>query len=71
LEPRCLPELGMYCGYGALRMARVMPEQARLRSIEFSKAHDVLEEAAERRRVGYLDAEVGQLQVTEQKAPAR
>jgi catechol O-methyltransferase len=39
LQPRRLLELGTYCGYSALRMARVMPEQARLCSIEFSQAN--------------------------------
>lgn len=34
-KPRLLLELGTYCGYGALRMARAMPEGARLVSIEF------------------------------------
>ncbi|KOG90812.1 SAM-dependent methyltransferase [Streptomyces varsoviensis] len=38
-EPRLLLELGTYCGYGALRMARAMPPEARLRSIEFSDAN--------------------------------
>jgi catechol O-methyltransferase len=36
IEPRRLLELGTYCGYSALRMARVMPEGARLVSIEFN-----------------------------------
>jgi catechol O-methyltransferase len=35
-EPRRLLELGTYCGYSALRTARVMPEGARLVSIEFN-----------------------------------
>ena len=35
-EPRRLLELGTYCGYSALRTARVMPEGARLVSVEFS-----------------------------------
>lgn len=35
-EPRLLLELGTYCGYSALRMARVMPSDARLVSVEFS-----------------------------------
>ncbi|MEU7041433.1 class I SAM-dependent methyltransferase [Streptomyces varsoviensis] len=38
-EPRLLLELGTYCGYGALRMARAMPPEARLCSIEFSDAN--------------------------------
>ena len=37
--PRLLLELGTYCGYSALRMARVMPAGARLCSIEFSAAN--------------------------------
>jgi catechol O-methyltransferase len=35
-SPRLLLELGTYCGYSALRMARVMPAGARVCSIEFS-----------------------------------
>jgi catechol O-methyltransferase len=35
-EPRRLLELGTYCGYSALRAARVMPEGARLVSIELN-----------------------------------
>ena len=35
-KPRQLLELGTYCGYSALRTARVMPEGARLVSIEFN-----------------------------------
>src|SRR5262245_28433665 len=38
-RPRRLLELGTYCGYSALRMARVMPADARLHSIEFSEAN--------------------------------
>jgi catechol O-methyltransferase len=38
-EPRSLLELGTYCGYSALRMARVMPEEARLVSVEFNPAN--------------------------------
>ncbi|HET9119836.1 MAG TPA: O-methyltransferase [Solirubrobacterales bacterium] len=34
--PRLLLELGTYCGYSALRAARVMPDGARLVSIEFN-----------------------------------
>ncbi len=34
--PQLLLELGTYCGYSGLRMARVMPAGARLCSIEFS-----------------------------------
>jgi len=38
-RPRRLLELGTYCGYSALRMARVMPSGARIHSIEFSDAN--------------------------------
>lgn len=38
-QPRRLLELGTYCGYSALRMARVMDPAARLFSIEFSAAN--------------------------------
>ena len=34
--PRLILELGTYCGYSALRMARVMPADARIVSIELS-----------------------------------
>ena len=38
-KPKLLLELGTYCGYGALRMARAMPDGARLVSIEFLEAN--------------------------------
>jgi catechol O-methyltransferase len=38
-EPRRLLELGTYCGYSALRTARVMPGDAHLYSIEFVEAN--------------------------------
>jgi catechol O-methyltransferase len=38
-SPALLLELGTYCGYSGLRMARVMPAHARLYSIEFSPAN--------------------------------
>jgi catechol O-methyltransferase len=38
-RPRRLLELGTYCGYSALRMARVMPPGARLYSVEFNPAN--------------------------------
>jgi catechol O-methyltransferase len=38
-KPRRLLELGTYCGYSALRMAQVMPADARLYSIEISSAN--------------------------------
>ena len=34
-QPRRLLELGTYCGYSALRTARVMPDDAHLYSLEF------------------------------------
>ena len=37
--PQRLLELGTYCGYSALRTARVMPEGARLYSVEFNPAN--------------------------------
>jgi catechol O-methyltransferase len=38
-QPRLLLELGTYCGYSALRMAGVMPREARLYSVEFNTAN--------------------------------
>jgi catechol O-methyltransferase len=38
-EPKRLLELGTYCGYSALRTARVMPAGAYLTSIEFNPAN--------------------------------
>lgn len=38
-RPRRLLELGTYCGYSALRMARVMPSDAHLYSIEINPAN--------------------------------
>jgi catechol O-methyltransferase len=37
--PKLILELGTYCGYSALRMARVMPAGARIVSIEFLEAN--------------------------------
>jgi catechol O-methyltransferase len=39
VRPRRLLELGTYCGYSALRMARRMPSDAHLYSVEFSPAN--------------------------------
>jgi catechol O-methyltransferase len=39
IQPRRLLELGTYCGYSALRMTRMMGEDARLYSIEFNPAN--------------------------------
>jgi catechol O-methyltransferase len=41
-QPRRLLELGTYCGYSALRMARVMPREARLYSLEINTANAVI-----------------------------
>jgi catechol O-methyltransferase len=38
-SPQMLLELGTYCGYSALRTARVMPAGARLYSLEFNPAN--------------------------------
>jgi catechol O-methyltransferase len=39
VSPGLVLELGTYCGYSGLRMARVMPADARFYSIEFSPAN--------------------------------
>jgi catechol O-methyltransferase len=39
VSPGLLLELGTYCGYSGLRMARVMPRDARFYSIEFNPAN--------------------------------
>ncbi len=39
VRPRRLLELGTYCGYSALRMARRMPPDAHLYSVEFNSAN--------------------------------
>jgi catechol O-methyltransferase len=38
-SPRLILELGTYCGYSALRMARVVPAGARIYSLEFLPAN--------------------------------
>jgi len=38
-RPGLLLELGAYCGYSALRMARTMPPEAKLHSVEFVAAN--------------------------------
>jgi catechol O-methyltransferase len=38
-DPKLVLELGTYCGYSALRVARTMGDQARLVSIEFNSAN--------------------------------
>jgi catechol O-methyltransferase len=37
--PRLVLELGTYCGYSALRMARALPADARIVSVEFNAAN--------------------------------
>jgi catechol O-methyltransferase len=39
VRPRRLLELGTYCGYSGLRMARVMPDDAHLYSVEYLEAN--------------------------------
>jgi len=39
VQPGLLLELGAYCGYSALRMARMMPQGAQLYSVEFAEAN--------------------------------
>lgn len=38
-QPRLVLELGTYCGYSAVRMARALPRDGRVVSIEFSAAN--------------------------------
>jgi catechol O-methyltransferase len=38
-DPKLILELGTYCGYSGLRMARVMPAGARVVSVEFLEAN--------------------------------
>ncbi len=38
-SPRLVLELGTYCGYSALRMARLLPADGRIVSVEFSAAN--------------------------------
>src|SRR5207253_1238420 len=38
-RPRLILELGTYCGYSGLRLARAMPESARVVSLEFNAAN--------------------------------
>jgi catechol O-methyltransferase len=52
-DPRLLLELGTYCGYSALRTARVMPSAAHLISVEFSAANaDIARRILEHAGVG-------------------
>jgi catechol O-methyltransferase len=63
-QPRLLLELGTYCGYSALRTARVMPEGARLVSLEFNPANAriarrVLDHAGAAASVTVVDGTLG------------
>jgi catechol O-methyltransferase len=63
-EPRLLLELGTYCGYSALRTARVMPEGARLVSLEFNPdnariARRILDHAGAGDSVTVVDGTLG------------
>jgi catechol O-methyltransferase len=65
-QPRRLLELGTYCGYSALRTARVMPDGAHLYSVEFVEANaeiarSILAHAGVADRVAVL---VGTLETT-------
>ncbi|MFX0576367.1 O-methyltransferase [Nocardia nepalensis] len=62
--PRLLLELGTYCGYSALRTARVMPPEARLVSVEASSANAaiaraVLDHAGLSERVTVVEGKIG------------
>ena len=62
--PQRLLELGTYCGYSALRTARVMPEAARLTSLEFNAenaaiARRILEHAGVADRVSVVHGTIG------------
>ena len=63
-RPRLLLELGTYCGYSALRTARVMPEGARLVSLEFNPdnatiARRILDHAGAAESVTVVDGTLG------------
>jgi catechol O-methyltransferase len=62
-RPRQILELGTYCGYSALRMSRVMPDDARLVSIEFNSDNaEIARRIWERAGVdGRLEVVVGTL----------
>jgi catechol O-methyltransferase len=67
--PHRLLELGTYCGYSALRMARVMPEGARLVSVELNPdnaaiARRILSHAGIRDEVTVLVGSLGDGGVT-------
>jgi catechol O-methyltransferase len=62
--PRLALELGTYCGYGALRMARAMGSNGRLVSVEFLEenaaiARQILEHAGVGDRVSVVHGTIG------------
>lgn len=62
--PTRLLELGTYCGYSALRTARVMPQDAHLTSLEFNPdnaniARRILDHAGVGDRVTVVDGTIG------------
>ena len=62
--PKLILELGTYCGYSALRMANVMPEGARIVSVEFLEdnariARDILRHAGVDDRVTVVVGTLG------------
>ena len=64
VQPRRLLELGGYCGYSALRTARVMPDDAHLVSVEFLAdnaeiARGILEHAGVSDRVTVVVGSIG------------
>ena len=64
VQPRRLLELGTYCGYSALRTARVMPQDARLYSLELNAdnaaiARRILDHAGVGERVTVLVGTLG------------
>jgi catechol O-methyltransferase len=42
VQPRLVLELGTYCGYSALRMARLLPSGGRIVSVELNEANAVI-----------------------------
>ena len=63
-QPRLVLELGTYCGYSALRMARLVPAGARIVSVEFSAenadvARRVLAHAGVADRVSVVVGSIG------------
>ncbi len=64
VQPRLVLELGTYCGYSALRMARALPADARIVSVEFNEANArvarrILEHAGAANRVTVVVGTLG------------